>query len=400
MVYRLIALCSYICSTPMQREVYMCNKVFIFLFVIVGLALSSNNLVAQQQDPFTCFNAQEIHFPLKDNDFSNSQILVNENNVNALYYLYQDKYTFWYKFIVHKSMTIEFSVAPSNPEDRYRAVGFKSGADDFCDRLITDGVAPMNLFPKPIFNDDESILYKNTIDALAGDTIYISVLSLNDKDCGHFLYIEAQYQSLSMHAIHGPCYNFVFLDTPDFGAAKMVAEDVELDIDLGGELIDEENEKAQNLKGFAALSTVEVQSKKESLVSVGDKLVLNKVFFYNNTYALKPDADIELNQLVDFLKGNPEVRIEVQGHSANDTEEIIPDPNFKGQGREWNFKGSAFELSEERASAVRDYLIQEGIHKKRLSAKGYGDTQKRVPDASTFEEFEQNMRVEILITKE
>ena len=378
----------------------MCNKVLIFLFVIAGLVLSPDNIVAQQQDPFTCFNAQEIHFPLKDNDFSKSQILVNESNVNALYYLYQDKYTFWYKFIVHNSMEIEFSVAPSNSEDRYRAVGFKSGADDFCDQLITMGLEPMNLFPKPIFNDDGSILYKNSIDALAGDTIYISVLSLNDKDCGHFLYIEAERQSLSMHAIHGPCYNFVFLETPDFGAAKMVAYDVVLDIDLTDELAEGENEIPQDLKGFAALSTVEVQSKEESWVSVGDKLVLNKVFFYNNTFALKPDAVIELNQLLDFLKGNPNVRIEVQGHSANDTEEIIPDPNFKGQGKEWNFKGSAFELSEERANAVREYLIQEGIHKKRITAKGYGASQKRVPNAATFEEFEQNMRVEILITKE
>jgi len=378
----------------------MCNKVFVFLFVFVGLTLSSNYAVAQQQDPFTCFNAQEIHFPLVDNDFSNSQVLVNDNKMNALYYLYQDKYTFWYKFIIHESMEIEFSVAPSNSEDRYRAVGFKSGASDFCERLINDEMEPMNLFPKPIFNGDEAILYKNTILASAGDTVYISVLSLNDKDCGHFLYIEAQDQSLSMHAIHGPCYNFSFLDTPDFGAAKMVAEDVDLNIDLGSELADYKGVEPVGLHGFGALSTVEVQSKDESIVSVGDKLVLNKVFFYNNTYALKPDADIELNQLVDFLKGNPEVSIEVQGHSANNTELIIPDPNFRGQGKEWNFKGSAFELSEERANAVRDYLIQQGIHKKRLTAKGYGDSQKRIPDATTFEEFEQNMRVEILITKE
>src|SRR5690554_1959356 len=377
----------------------MCNKVFVFLFVFVGLTLSSNYAVAQQQDPFTCFNAQEIHFPLVDNDFSNSQVLVNDNKMNALYYLYQDKYTFWYKFIIHESMEIEFSVAPSNSEDRYRAVGFKSGASDFCERLINDEMEPMNLFPKPIFNGDEAILYKNTILASAGDTVYISVLSLNDKDCGHFLYIEAQDQSLSMHAIHGPCYNFSFLDTPDFGAAKMVAEDVDLNIDLGSELADYKGVEPVDLHGFGALSTVEVQSKDESIVSVGDKLVLNKVFFYNNTYALKPDADIELNQLVDFLKGNPEVSIEVQGHSANNTELIIPDPNFRGQGKEWNFKGSAFELSEERANAVRDYLIQQGIHKKRLTAKGYGDSQKRIPDATTFEEFEQNMRVEILITK-
>jgi outer membrane protein OmpA-like peptidoglycan-associated protein len=57
-------------------------------------------------------------------------------------------------------------------------------------------------------------------------------------------------------------------------------------------------------------------------------------------------------------------------------------------------------LSEKRAEAVLDYLVEKGINKKRLSAKGYGDTKKRVPEAKTFEEFEMNMRVEAVVTKE
>jgi hypothetical protein len=52
-----------------------------------------------QDDAFTCFNAQEILFPLSLNDFSNNEVLVNDRKYNAFYYLYEDKYSFWYKFI-------------------------------------------------------------------------------------------------------------------------------------------------------------------------------------------------------------------------------------------------------------------------------------------------------------
>ncbi len=369
--------------------------IYIFLIAFIGCTALST---AQDNNPFTCFNAQEIHFPLDKNDFAKSQILLKENKVNALYYLYQDKYSFWYKFIADEDITIEFSVAPSNLNDRYRAVPFKYEGGNFCEKLINENLQPMDIERLPIFNPDGSVLYKNTIQALKGDTFYISVLSLNADDCGHFLYMEAAGESLSMHAVHRPCYNFVFLDVPDFRAAKMVAADVTLDLDFGKE---EEPEVVPEADSeFEALNTIEVQSKEEGFVSVGDKLVLNQVFFYTNTYALKPEADVELDQLVAFLQGNPTVEIEIQGHTANDTENITPDPNFKGQGKEWNFKGSAFELSEERAEVVKEYLISKGINKKRLKAAGYGDTQKRIPDASTFEEFEKNMRVEALIIKE
>ena len=107
-----------------------------------------------------------------------------------------------------------------------------------------------------------------------------------------------------------------------------------------------------------------------------------------------------MDQLVQFLEMNPTVEVEIQGHTANNTEDIRPDPNFKGQGKEWNFKGSALKLSEYRADAVMAYLIEKGVSKKRLVSKGYGDSKKRVKDAKTFEEFEKNMRVEAVVTKQ
>lgn len=352
----------------------------------------------QKDSLFTCFNAQEIHFPISSNDFSESEILFNEEKLNALYYLYQDKYSFWYKFIADEDIDIVFSVSPSNENDRYRAMAFKYGGADFCDKLVNENIDPISLDRAAMFDEEDNITYRNMIKAAKGDTFYISVLSLNREDCGHFLYMEANDENLSFHAIHRPCYNFVALEVPDFGTARMAGNDVNLDMDFS-ELSDS-SETQHEPSEFSALTSIEVQSSDESFVEVGDRLVLNKVFFYNNTYALKPGAEEELDQLKAFLLANPNLEVEIQGHTANDNPEILPDPTFKGQGKEWNFKGSSFELSEKRAEAVKDYLIDQGVSKKRLKTKGFGDTVKRVPDAETFEESEKNMRVEILVTKQ
>jgi len=371
-------------------------------FFLILFVLSFSHLQSQDgsDDPMSCMNAQEVLFPLGQNDFSGSKILMNESTINALAYLYEDRYTFWYKFIATEDITIDFSVSPSNENDRYRAILFKYGGKDFCDKLVNENLQPQRVERDPIFSDDGQILYRNTIDAAEGDTFYVSVLSLNAEDCGHYLYMESGGERFSFHAIHRPCYDYSRLQQPDFSTKKEEEEDVSLELAFDNEKDEQSNLEPEPEVGFAALQTIEVESMDDDFISVGDRLILNEVFFYNNTYAFKPGATAELDQLVEFLNSNETVEVEIQGHTANDTEDIRPDPNFKGQGKEWNFKGTAMKLSERRAEAVMDYLIEKGISKKRLIAEGYGDTQKRIPDAKTFDEFEKNMRVEAVVTKQ
>lgn len=357
-----------------------------------------------------CMNAHEIQFPLELNDFSKNAVVHQGNTMNAFYYMYQDKYTFWYKFTVQQATTIRFTAIPTNEADRYGVTAFRYGDNDFCEKLVNDDLQPEPLQRSASLLPNGKVQYVNAIDASAGDAFYISVLALKPNDCGHFLKVEADGEQLSMHAIHRPCYVFGPLEVADFEASKIYTEDVALfleSLERGAEEPSEEVPSKQEppeaaqveKRAYESLGTIEVaQQMDDDLISVGDRLVLNQVFFYNNTYAFKPEAESELQQLLNFMLDNPNISVEIEGHAANDTEDIRPDPNFKGQGKEWNFKGSAFKLSEKRAEAVRQYLIDNGVGKKRLTSVGYGDTRKRIPDAETFEEFEKNMRVEILIT--
>ncbi len=379
--------------------------------------MSDPACLAQEGNPVDCFKAQEILFPLSANDFSKSEILVQGKATNAVYYQYQDKYSFWYKFVAKGSSDIMFSVSPSKSPDRYGVTIYRYGKNDFCDKLVNQGLEPEPTIRNPVFLKSGTVDYMYSLKMAAGDTIFVSVLSLNAEDCGHFLKVESGAETLSVHAIHRQCYDFAQLEIPDFKAVRIHAADVNLylsdlakasshvaSIDAADDesiqsepLPTPENEPAKDM-GYDGLTTVVIEANEDDLITVGDRLVLNNVFFYSNTFAFKPESEDELLQLLQFLHGNADISVEIQGHTANNTENIKPDPNFKGQGKAWNFKGNSLQLSEERARAVRQYLISNGVDKKRLVAKGYGDTQKRISEASSFEEAQQNMRVEVVIT--
>lgn len=93
-------------------------------------------------------------------------------------------------------------------------------------------------------------------------------------------------------------------------------------------------------------------------IRTGNTEVLNNIFFDINKYALLARSKSDLEHLTEFLYLNPGVRVEIGGHTDN-------------TGNESHNQV----LSENRAKAVHDYLIQAGIAAQRLRYKGYGQSQ-------------------------
>lgn len=83
-------------------------------------------------------------------------------------------------------------------------------------------------------------------------------------------------------------------------------------------------------------------------------IILANIFFDLAKSTLREDSYIELTKLVDFLKENESVKIEIGGHTDS---------------RGNNAKN--IELSKNRAKSVQKYLIRTGIDSKRLTSKGY-----------------------------
>ena len=107
---------------------------------------------------------------------------------------------------------------------------------------------------------------------------------------------------------------------------------------------------------------------------------MEKVQFEMGSSKIDETSISSLDEVYNFLTNNINLIVEVGGH----TNLVISDD------------ASSLRLSTERARAVRDYLIQKGIDKKRIIAKGYGKTQP-IENATTQAANKINQRVEIKI---
>ncbi len=107
--------------------------------------------------------------------------------------------------------------------------------------------------------------------------------------------------------------------------------------------------------------------------------VLKNVFFETGSAELKKESLIELNSLKKLLEDNPSLKIQINGH----TDSIGSDE-------------SNLTLSNNRAKAVYDFLIQNGIDEKRLKYKGFGEAEP-VASNDTPEGRQENRRTEFII---
>jgi len=106
---------------------------------------------------------------------------------------------------------------------------------------------------------------------------------------------------------------------------------------------------------------------------------LNNIFFTTGSSELLKESYYELNRLVELLKENQSMVIEVNGHTDN-------------QGHPQRNEI----LSQSRANAVKEYLKNSGINEKRIKAKGFGSSIP-ISDNSTEGGRAINRRVEIKI---
>ncbi len=114
-------------------------------------------------------------------------------------------------------------------------------------------------------------------------------------------------------------------------------------------------------------------------VEVGQKVVLENIFFEFGKSTLKPESYTQLSQVKKLLENSPTMRIEISGHTDN----------------VGSLKSNT-KISTDRAKAVTDWLIAQGIDKTRIEYKGYAFSQPIAPN-DTEAGRQQNRRVEFKI---
>lgn len=124
-----------------------------------------------------------------------------------------------------------------------------------------------------------------------------------------------------------------------------------------------------------------------------EPIVINKAIRIENIYYdfdksnIRPDAAIELDKLVKIMQDNPTIWIELGSHT---------DSRGNDQYNQW--------LSQSRANSAVQYIIDRGISKNRITAKGYGESQLTNKCANgiacSVAEHQANRRTEFKIVKQ
>ena len=116
----------------------------------------------------------------------------------------------------------------------------------------------------------------------------------------------------------------------------------------------------------------------ESLI-VGNKIKLKEVLFYKGSDKMIEGSTRSLDLLVNVLKSNPSLKIEIRGHTDKVGKSLLQQT-----------------LSEDRGAMVTIYLLESGGVSNRLRGKGLGGSQPLNKDSSEASR-RLNRRVEFLV---
>ena len=141
-------------------------------------------------------------------------------------------------------------------------------------------------------------------------------------------------------------------------------------------------------EGYLDVVKVQVMQPEETTVfdvemrpalETGQVLSFNNIYFDSGSANIKPESFGILDNVAQTLIANQGVAVRIAGHTDSDGSASY------NQG-----------LSERRANAVRDYLVNKGVPMNTLSTVGYGEEQPVVPNTSASNKA-QNRRIEFTV---
>lgn len=111
------------------------------------------------------------------------------------------------------------------------------------------------------------------------------------------------------------------------------------------------------------------------------EFAIDNIYYDFDKWDIRPDAAIELYKVVEFMKLNPDVSIELGSHT-----------DARGSA---NYNRN---LSQKRAQSAVNYIVSKDIDKSRIVAKGYGEDKLVIQNAKTEEDHQHNRRTTVRIT--
>ena len=135
-----------------------------------------------------------------------------------------------------------------------------------------------------------------------------------------------------------------------------------------------------NIRGAAADEQILTRTIELRRLSVGATSILRNIYFDYDKATFATQSYSELNKLESMLRQNPQIKVEISGHTDN-------------YGH-WQYNRT---LSQKRAEAVKDFLTKKGIDPRRIKAVGYGESRPLASNDDEEEGRELNRRVEFKV---
>ncbi|MEJ2003511.1 MAG: OmpA family protein [Cyclobacteriaceae bacterium] len=163
-----------------------------------------------------------------------------------------------------------------------------------------------------------------------------------------------------------------------FTVSQQTPKRYNLSVEKDGYLFEDIN--LGTLAASSEASTLERTVRLRKL-ELGTSKILRNIYFEFDKATFRDESYSELNKLETMMAQNPGMVIEIAGHTDN-----------------IGTKAYNLDLSQRRANAVKDFLVNKGIDARRINAHGYGEERPLASNDDEREGREINRRVEFKVT--
>ncbi|HET6226657.1 MAG TPA: OmpA family protein [Bacteroidia bacterium] len=258
------------------------------------------------------------------------------NAPNDVQYLENEHNTVWYKFWPPEDGVLTFDIIPVDPNDDYDFMLFRYDGGDFHSKILSKELKPIR-----------SCISRNDT-AIQGKT----GLSMNEPT------------TYFIHSGIGQSY-VKYVQVKKGETFYLLVDNVYRN--GNGHMLHFHYTPFDSNKPY-----------------VGKTIEIENVMFKAEEYEFEKGATAGLDNLYRFLVNNPNLKVEIQGH-VNTGHGAAP------------HKYSYQDLSDYRAQAIYNYLIERGIPKERLTAVGYADHRKKIVHPMTIKEYRRNILADMFI---
>ncbi len=387
----------------MRKKIFL-SLLFLSVLSYIGIAQTYVDI----SNTSTCEQALDIsRFTVFGPTTAPVELGKSDNNTFNL-----AKHPTWYKFTINKDGILLFDIIPHKPNDNYDFMLYKN-VENFCENYNSNKVTPV----RSNFSQQENAKgmtglsysgktadYEKGIMVSKGDVFYLVLNNLYRNGRGH----TVVFKQLKTMKINGTVVNsknekpvkadirwwnlrnnnvFVTSQTEKKGSYEIeVLLNNQSNTFPKYELCVYSDNFFPEYKIYSTAEANQLNDKKIDFKLNRVKKGLNNdnlgvIYFQPNDVSLVPSSEYVKRKLLKFMKLNERAEIIIEGH----TNGLFPSTDVD------------FELSTERATVMKKYLVENGIAEARIGIEGMGSKNEIYPIPETEEEEGYNRRVEINI---